>query len=88
MNQTLCITVYYRYKINGQYLSNISMIVTHNFPDKTQKQLTIDNDYYTTVVNTLKQEYDMSWKTIENMFENNIGNNRLKIDKKEKIKHG
>ena len=73
---------------DGQYLSNISMIVTNNFPDKTQKQLNIDNDYYVTVANVLKQEYDMSWKTIENMFENNIGNNRLKIDKKEKIKHG
>ena len=73
---------------DGQYLSNISMIVTHNFPDKNQKQLTIDNDYYVTVANVLKQEYDMSWKTIENMVENNIDNIKLPADKKEKIKHG
>lgn len=71
-----------------QYLSNISMIVTNNFPDKTQKQLTIDNNYYVTVANVLKQEYDMSWKTIENMVDNDINNSKLKVDKKEKIKHG
>ena len=73
---------------DGQYLSNISMIVTNNFPDKNQKQLTIDNDYYVTVANVLEQEYDMSWKTIENMVDNDINNSKLKVDKKEKIKHG
>lgn len=73
---------------DGQYLSNISMIVTNNFPDKTQKQLTIDNDYYVTVANVLKQEYDMSWKTIEHMVDNDINNSKLKVDTKEKIKHG
>ena len=73
---------------DGQYLSNISMIVTNNFPDKTQKQLTIDNDYYVTVVNVLKQEYDMSWKTIDNMVEKQVNNGKLQLNQKEKIKHG
>ena len=75
----------FEYGTDVQYLSNISMIVTNNFPDKTQKQLTIDNDYYVTVANVLKQEYDMSWKTIENMIDNDINNSKLKVDK---IKHG
>ena len=64
------------------------MIVTHNFPDKNQKQLTIDNDYYVTVTNVLKQEYDVSWKTIENMIENHVNNGKLQLNQKEKIKHG
>ena len=74
--------------MDGQYLSNISMIVTNNFPDKTQKQLNIDNDYYVTVANVLKQEYDMSWKTIDNMVEKQVNNGKLQLNQKEKIKHG